>query len=99
MANTSVIYARIDTYKNNAESILSRLGISHSSAIQMMYAQIVLKNGMPFDLKLPDNRITAIDGMNNEQIGAELQKGLDSLKGGSFTPDDIDEMLKNKYDI
>ena len=60
----------------------------------MLYSQIVLKNDMPFDLKLPDNRITAIDGMNNEQIGAELQKGLDSLKGGSFTPDDIDEMLK-----
>ena len=44
MANTSAVYARIDTnLKDNAESILSQLGISPSSAIQMLYSQIVLK--------------------------------------------------------
>lgn len=44
MANTSVIYARIDSdLKDNAEGILSQLGISPSSAIQMLYSQIVLK--------------------------------------------------------
>ena len=46
MANTSAVYARIDTnLKDNAESILSQLGISPSSAIQMLYSQIVLKKG------------------------------------------------------
>ena len=50
MANTSAVYARIDTnLKDNAESILSQLGISPSSAIQMLYSQIVLKKGMPFE--------------------------------------------------
>ena len=54
MANTSAVYARIDTeLKENAEGILSQLGISPSSAIQMLYSQIVLKKGMPFDLRLP----------------------------------------------
>lgn len=44
MANTSIVYARIDTgLKENAEEILSQLGISPSSAIQMLYAQIILK--------------------------------------------------------
>ena len=44
MANTTAVYARIDTkLKDNAESILSQLGISPSSAIQMLYSQIVLK--------------------------------------------------------
>ena len=48
MANTSAVYARIDTeLKENAEGILSQLGISPSSAIQMLYSQIVLKKGMP----------------------------------------------------
>ena len=38
MANTSAVYARIDTeLKENAEGILSQLGISPSSAIQMLY--------------------------------------------------------------
>ena len=47
MANTSAVYARIDTnLKENAESILSQLGISPSSAIQMLYSQIVLKKGV-----------------------------------------------------
>ena len=47
MANTSAVYARIDTnLKENAESILSQLGISPSSAIQMLYSQIVLTKGV-----------------------------------------------------
>ena len=41
MANTSVVYARIDiNLKENAEGILSQLGISPSSAIQMLYEQM-----------------------------------------------------------
>ena len=43
MAKTSPVYARIDTdLKENAENILHRLGISPSSAIQMLYSQIIL---------------------------------------------------------
>ena len=57
MANTSSVYARIDTnLKDNAEGILSQLGISPSSAIQMLYSQIVLNKGMPFELRLPQSR-------------------------------------------
>ena len=64
MANTSAVYARIDTnLKDNAESILSQLGISPSSAIQMLYSQIVLKKGMPFELKLPSSKPLAVGAM------------------------------------
>ena len=39
---TTPVYARIDTnLKENAEAILAQLGITPSSAIQMMYSQIV----------------------------------------------------------
>ena len=63
MANTSVIYARIDSnLKDNAEGILSQLGISPSSAIQMLYSQIVLKKGIPFELRLP-SKLPTIDTM------------------------------------
>ena len=79
MANTSAVYARIDTnLKDNAESILSQLGISPSSAIQMLYSQIVLKKGMPFELKLPSSKPLAVGAMTREQLDAELQKGVDS---------------------
>ena len=92
MANTSTVYARIDTeIKENAESILSQLGISPSSAIQMFYSQIVLKRGMPFELRLPSRKPTAIGGMTREQLDAELIKGIESMKSGkTYTADEID---------
>ena len=73
MANTSAVYARIDTnLKDNAESILSQLGISPSSAIQMLYSQIVLKKGMPFELKLPSSKPLAVGAMTRDRKSTRL---------------------------
>ena len=100
MANTSAVYARIDTgLKENAEGILSKLGITPSSAIQMLYSQIVLRQGLPFDLKLPVSRPTAIGGMTRAEPDAELQKGIESLKAGSYTNDEIDAMMAEEFDL
>ena len=101
MANTSAVYARIDTnLKENAESILSQLGISPSSAIQMLYSQIVLKNGMPFELKLPSSKPLAVGAMTREQLDAELQKGVDSIKAGKvYSADEVDAALAKEFGI
>lgn len=101
MANTSAVYARIDTdLKTNAEQILSQLGISPSSAIQMLYSQIVLTRGIPFDLRLPYAKPTAIGGMSREQFDAELQKGMDSMKSGkTYTADEVDAELRREFGI
>ncbi len=101
MANTSVVYARIDTnLKDNAESILSQLGISPSSAIQMLYSQIVLKKGMPFELKLPSSKPLAVGAMTREQLDAELQKGVDSIKAGKvYSADEVDAALAKEFGI
>lgn len=94
MANTSAVYARIDTnLKDNAESILSQLGISPSSAIQMLYSQIVLKKGMPFELKLPSSKPLAVGAMTREQLDVELQKGLIPSKQESY----ILQMKSTRY--
>lgn len=101
MANTTAVYARIDTtLKENAESILSQLGISPSSAIQMLYSQIVLTKGIPFELRLPSAKPTAIDGMTREQLDAELLKGVESMKSGkTYTADEVDAELKREFGI
>ena len=101
MANTSAVYARIDTdLKENAEGILSQLGISPSSAIQMLYSQIVLKKGMPFELRLPSAKPTAIAGMTRGQLDAELMKGIESMKSGkTYTADEVDAELKKEFGI
>ncbi len=117
MANTSAVYARIDTnLKDNAESILSQLGISPSSAIQMLYSQqlgispssaiqmlysqIVLKKGMPFELKLPSSKPLAVGAMTREEFDAELQKGVDSIKAGKvYSADEVDAVLAKEFGI
>ncbi len=101
MANTSAVYARIDSnLKDNAEGILSKLGISPSSAIQMLYSQIVLKNGMPFDLRLPASKPLSAGAMTREQLDAELQKGIDSINAGNvYSADEVDDILAKEFGI
>ena len=101
MANTSAVYARIDKeLKENAEGILSQLGTSPSSAIQMLYSQIVLKKGMPFELRLPSTKPTAVGDMSREQLNAELMKGVESMKSGkTYTADEVDSELKREFGI
>ncbi len=101
MANTSAVYARIDTdLKNNAEGILSQLGISPSGAIQMLYSQIVLHNGIPFDLRIPDKKPLSVADMTKEQFDAELQKGFDSFKAGKvLSADEVDAKLAKEFGI
>ncbi|MCD7814262.1 MAG: type II toxin-antitoxin system RelB/DinJ family antitoxin [Lachnospiraceae bacterium] len=101
MANTSAVYARIDSnLKDRAESILSKLGISPSSAIQMLYSQIVLNNGMPFDLRLPTTKPLSVGAMTTEQLNAELQKGMDSINAGNvYSANEVDEILAKEFGI
>lgn len=101
MANTTAVYARIDTgLKENAEEILSQLGITPSSAIQMLYSQIVLTRGLPLDLHLPPTNPTAIGGMSREELDAELRKGVESLKSAkTYTADQVDVELAKEFGI
>lgn len=101
MANTSAVYARIDSnLKDSAEGILSQLGISPSSAIQMLYSQIVLTRGLPLDLHLPSAKPTAIGGMSRAELDTELMKGIDSLKSGrTYTADEVDAELAKEFGI
>lgn len=96
MANTTAVYARIDTaLKESAESILAQLGISPSAAIQMLYSQIILNRGLPFEVRLPSSSPCAIGDMTREQLDAELLKGVASLQQGkSLTADEVDDYFK-----
>ena len=101
MANTSAVYARIDTnLKENAEGILARLGITPSGAIQMLYSQIVLTRGLPFDLHLPSLPPVAAGALSRAELDAELKKGVESAQDGRFyTADEIDAELAKEFGI
>ena len=54
MAPMTTVSARLDTgVKQKAEEVLSSLGLTHSAAINALYAQIVQRRGLPFEVSLP----------------------------------------------
>ena len=77
---------------------MNQLGITPSSAIQMLYSQIVLQKGMPFELRLPVNKPTALGNLTRDELDKELQKGLDSLRSGkSYSADEVDQFFAKEY--
>ena len=65
---------------------------------QMLYSQIVLKKGMPFELKLPSSKPLAVGAMVREELDAELQKGVDSIKAGKvYSADEVDAALAKEF--
>ena len=101
MADTTAVYARIDTIlKENAENILNQLGVSPSSAIQMLYSQIVLTQGLPLDLHLPSAKPTAVGGISRAELDAVLLKGVQSAKAGkTYSADEVDAHLAREFGI
>ena len=101
MANTAAVYARIDPQlKSEAEEILDQLGLTPSSVVQMLYSQIKLTRSVPFEIKLPPKTPLSIADMTPEQLAAELQKGIDSIKAGRVhSADEVDAILKKEFDI
>ncbi|MEG1525736.1 MAG: type II toxin-antitoxin system RelB/DinJ family antitoxin [Clostridia bacterium] len=83
MAKTSNLYARIEPdVKEQAETILTALGIPVSNAINMFYKQIILQRGIPFEMKLPANRVLDMGQLTSEQLDIELEKGFADITAG-----------------
>jgi len=86
MSKTAIIQIRVDpVLKRNAQRILKKLNISMSEAISMYLSQIVLQNGIPFDLKIPKEVTARVlknfeNGKNLHHIDAvdDLLQELDS---------------------
>ena len=54
MAKETTVRARIsEELKTDAEAILQQLGLNTSQAINLYFSQIVLRQGLPFDVTLP----------------------------------------------
>lgn len=84
MEKTATLNLRVNpSLKQDAESVLRRLGIPMSTAVDMFLNQIVLVGGIPFAVTLP-NAPESIDmtKMSEEQIHAKIQRGYESYKAG-----------------
>ncbi len=58
--------------KDRAENILLRLGLSPTEAIRIFYTQITLRNGLPFEVELPNATTRA--ALEDSRTGKNLTK-------------------------
>lgn len=95
MAKTANLYARIEPeLKEQAEDILNSLGLPPSSAITMFYKQVVLQQGLPFDVKLAYRKPVDINSCSKRELHTELEKGYQSILSDDVKPaDEVFESL------
>ena len=93
----STVSARVETnIKNEAEDILSQLGIPVSVVINSLYRQIIYKHGIPLSLTVPSEP-KAFDSLTTDELNTKLQSSYEqSLKGiGKPYQDVFDEIERN----
>jgi DNA-damage-inducible protein J len=75
MAKTAYINARVEPkLKKAAEAVLERVGVNTSDAITMLLRQVVLRNGIPFEVKVPNKETRkAMDELENPKKRAKLK--------------------------
>ena len=85
MAKTDTLHIRIEpSVKEKAEETLSELGLSISDAIDVFLRQVIINDGIPFEIRKANyNRIT-LKAMDD----AKKQKNV------SETFDNVDEMFE-----
>ncbi len=55
MSKTAIVRARVEPeLKEQAETVFQRLGVSTTQAIAMFYKQVILREGLPFDVAIPN---------------------------------------------
>lgn len=87
MARTANIFARVEPeIKEQAEKVLEQLGIPMSNAIGLFLRQVVLQRGIPFEMKLPQNKPLSVEELGEERFNAEIEKGMADLKSGKVFP-------------
>ena len=83
MTKTANLYARIEPeLKNEAETILSGLGVPVSNAINMFYRQIVIHRGLPFAVQYPPRSLMNAATLTDAQLDAEVARGFDDIAAG-----------------
>ena len=89
MQRSANIYTRIEPeLKSRAEDVLGQLGIPLSSAIGMFLRQVVLHNGIPFEMKLPVQPPLNLAALSKEELDAELDLGWQEHLAGKGIPAD-----------
>ena len=101
MKRTSNVFARVEPeVKEQAEKILSELGIPMSNAVGMFLRQVVLQRGIPFEMKLPKEPPVAFGYLTKEERDRELEKGMEDIREGRvYSAESVLEELHRDYGV
>lgn len=60
MNKTELIHVRIDPQtKQQSEAVFAKLGINTSYAVSLFLNQVIMNNGLPFSVQIPDKETDA----------------------------------------
>ncbi len=80
---TANVLARVEPeVKEQAEEIMSQLGIPVSVVINMLYKQIIMKKAIPFSLSVSSTPVT-LDEMDATTFNSVMGNGLKQAKNGN----------------
>jgi DNA-damage-inducible protein J len=73
MSKTATIRTRIEpSLKSEVEDILSELGLTASETVQLLYRQIKLQRGLPFEVRIPNALTTRT--LNASKAGKSVKR-------------------------
>ena len=77
MAKTATIRARMEPrLKDQVESLFEKLGLSTTQAITLFFKQVKLRNGLPFEVVVPNRR--TLKTLADTDAGKSLVRCKDS---------------------
>ena len=101
MPKSSSIYARVEPeLKEQVEQVLSKLGIPMANAINLFLHQIVLHDGIPFEVKLPRRKPLTYSSLTQAQFDTEIEKGIASLNAEKVVSSkQVRDKMQNQFDV
>ena len=82
MATTTPTQIRIEeSTKKQAVELLEGLGLNLSDAVNMFLRQVILQNGIPFEVKYPEFKPEVIEAMEEAKL---ISRNQDTRKYSSF---------------
>lgn len=80
MSKSAVVRARVEPeLKKQAEAVFRKIGLNTTQAITLFYTQVELCNGLPFDVRIPNEETLKAFEESNRGEGLVECKDLDDL--------------------
>ena len=94
MARTSNIYVRVEpNIKEQAEVVLEKLGIPMSNAVSIFLRQVVMQNGLPFEVKIPNTKPLSLSNLSKEEL---IKAHNDFENGRTYSFEEVENELKKE---